>query len=67
VAGLEARLGVRLFQRTTRSLSLTEAGALALNPLLRRVGLPAYDPARSAGVPWLRAAAGRIGQRMGVL
>lgn len=26
VAGLEARLGVRLFQRTTRSLTLTEAG-----------------------------------------
>lgn len=30
VAGLEAQLGVRLLQRTTRKLSLTEAGALYL-------------------------------------
>ncbi|MDC7694187.1 LysR family transcriptional regulator [Asticcacaulis sp. DXS10W] len=37
IAGLEAELNVRLFQRTTRSLSLTEAGALYLariEPLL---------------------------------
>lgn len=32
--GLEARLGVRLFNRTTRSVALTEAG----DQLLRRVG-----------------------------
>jgi DNA-binding transcriptional LysR family regulator len=44
VAGLEADLGVRLFQRTTRSLSLTEAGdiylsrALPLIEELARVG-----------------------------
>lgn len=31
VAGLEARLGVRLFNRTTRSLALTESGALFLD------------------------------------
>lgn len=31
VAKLEARLGVRLFQRSTRSLKLTEAGQLFLN------------------------------------
>ena len=30
VAKLEARLGVRLFQRSTRSLTLTEAGQLFL-------------------------------------
>lgn len=30
ISGLEGRLGVRLFNRTTRSLSLTEAGQLAL-------------------------------------
>lgn len=34
VAKLEARLGVRLFQRSTRSLALTEAGQL----FLREVG-----------------------------
>jgi DNA-binding transcriptional LysR family regulator len=47
IAGLEAELGVRLFQRTTRSLSLTEAGDLYLSraqPLieeLSRVGAEA--------------------------
>jgi len=34
IAALEARIGVRLFQRTTRSMKLTEAGA----DLLARVG-----------------------------
>jgi DNA-binding transcriptional LysR family regulator len=34
VAGLEASLGVRLFQRTTRRLSLTEAGDLYLTRAL---------------------------------
>jgi DNA-binding transcriptional LysR family regulator len=40
IAGLEADLGVRLFQRTTRSLSLTEAGDLYLSraqPLLEEL------------------------------
>ena len=47
VAALEARLGVRLFQRTTRSLSLTEAGdiylarALPLIEELARIGAEA--------------------------
>lgn len=43
------------------------ADALALNPLLRRWGLRAYDPASAARTPWLRAAAGRIGQRIGLV
>lgn len=44
VKGLEARLGVRLFNRTTRSVGLTEAGAA----YLQRVG-PAAEEIRAAG------------------
>ena len=47
--------------------SRAEAEALALNPVLRRWGLPAHDPAEARGAPWLRAAASRIGQRIGLL
>jgi hypothetical protein len=43
------------------------ADALNLNPLLRRVGLPAYDPLAKPSPPWLRAAASRVGQRIGLL
>lgn len=49
IAALEAELGVRLFQRTTRSLSLTEGGDLYLSraqPLLEeltRIGAEARD------------------------
>jgi DNA-binding transcriptional LysR family regulator len=43
VAGLETRLGVRLFHRTTRSVSLTEAG----EQFVARVG-PALSEIRSA-------------------
>ncbi|HWL85694.1 MAG TPA: LysR family transcriptional regulator [Polyangiaceae bacterium] len=43
VAGLEARLGVRLFHRTTRSVSLTEAG----HEFLAQVG-PAVAQIQSA-------------------
>ena len=34
IAALEAQLGARLFQRTTRKLSLTEAGAIFLSRIL---------------------------------
>lgn len=47
--------------------SRAEADALALNPLLRRVGLPPYDPAAARSAPWLRAAAGRVGRRIGLV
>jgi hypothetical protein len=47
--------------------SRAQADALALNPVLRRWGLPAHDPAAARGAPWLRAAARRVGQRIGVL
>ena len=43
VAGLEARMGVRLFHRTTRSVSLTEAG----EQFVARVG-PAMSEIRGA-------------------
>lgn len=49
VAGLEARLGVRLFHRTTRSVSLTEAGQRFVSraePAVRQL-LDAMDEASS--------------------
>ncbi|WDA42714.1 JmjC domain-containing protein [Erythrobacter sp. BLCC-B19] len=49
--------------RTSRAV----ADALRLNPLLRRVGLPPFDPARRRSAPWVRAAAGRVGHRVGLL
>ncbi len=47
VARLEKRLGVRLLQRTTRRLSLTEAGAAAL-PHAQRALLAARDAEEAA-------------------
>ena len=44
IGGLEARLGVRLFQRTTRKIALTEAGALFLERL--DILLDDFDGAR---------------------
>ncbi len=38
IARLEQRLGVRLFQRTTRSLKLTDNGALFYETLPARAG-----------------------------
>ena len=47
VSRLEARLGVRLFQRTTRRLSLTEAGIAAL-PHAQRAVLAGRDAEEAA-------------------
>jgi DNA-binding transcriptional LysR family regulator len=47
VTRLEARLGMRLFQRTTRQLSLTEAGAATL-PHAQRSMLAARDAEEAA-------------------
>jgi DNA-binding transcriptional LysR family regulator len=47
IARLEARLGVRLFQRTTRRISLTEAGAATL-PHAQRSLLAARDAEEAA-------------------
>ena len=46
IEALEARLGTRLFQRTTRRLSLTDAGRLYLDTCLRI--LPELDAAEQA-------------------
>lgn len=51
VASLEAELGIRLFQRSTRKLTLTEAGALYLERVEPLLGAAreAADEARSLG------------------
>jgi DNA-binding transcriptional LysR family regulator len=70
LSALEGTLGVRLFQRTTRSLSLTEAGdlylarALPLIEELTRIGQEARDTrARPAGTLRLTASV-TFGQTM---
>ena len=58
IAALEAEIGTRLFQRTTRSLQLTEAGSLYLEriePLLGEI-----EAARSAAIDLTRRPAGRL-------
>lgn len=66
---------VTVGQEPSVSLSLTWqnrwsdrlADALALNPLLRRLGLPVADPAALNGPLRWRAAAGKIAQKAGLL
>lgn len=58
VAGLEARLGVRLFNRTTRSVSLTEAGEALLRRL--RPALEDVEQAIDAAYAFRRTPAGTL-------
>lgn len=54
IAALEADLGLRLFQRTTRRLALTEAGSLyrsRIEPLIEEMRLAAAEAANVAGTP----------------
>lgn len=54
VAALEAELGVRLFQRTTRRFSLTEAGALwraRVEPLVEEFARAAAEASQASGAP----------------
>jgi DNA-binding transcriptional LysR family regulator len=49
VARLEAELGVRLFQRSTRRLALTEAAHAFCSKSMRR-SLPCRAPCRACGI-----------------
>lgn len=58
VAGLEKALGVRLMNRTTRTLNLTEEGAAFLRQA--RIGLDALDAATAAAIAHRTAPAGKV-------
>ena len=64
-AGPEPSISLSLTWQNPWSEAL--AAALALNPLMRRLGLPVTDPAHQTAAPVWRAAAGRIAQKAGVL
>jgi hypothetical protein len=63
-AGPEPSISLSLTWQNPWSDALVDA--LALNPLLRRMGLPVTDPARVPATPRWRALAGRIAQKAGV-
>jgi DNA-binding transcriptional LysR family regulator len=55
VKALEAQLGIRLFNRTTRSVALTEAGAkllAAVGPALAQIGLSIEQVGESSARPY---------------
>src|SRR3546814_14565442 len=65
VRGLEERLGVRLLHRTTRSVSLTEAGERLLgrlDPLLSDLDQVLEDVAGAQGRPLGRSEERRVGK-----
>ncbi len=69
IIGLEAKLGVRLFNRTTRSVSLTQAGARLLgrvNPLLQDLDQALDTLSEERGTPsgTLRINANKSGARI---
>lgn len=74
VAALEARLGVRLFNRTTRSVSLTEAGAQfiaaiapALGEIRAAIDATAAHQATPSGTLRINSSAGAAAQLMPLL
>ena len=54
IAGLESRLDTRLFNRTTRSVALTDAGqryVARIGPALQEIRLPARRSTATPGSP----------------
>lgn len=59
----------RLLDDDTHPADSIAAGGVSSQGIMLRYieQLPAYDPQLRADAPWLRAAASRVGQRMGLL
>lgn len=64
-AGFKPSISLSVTWQSRKSRAI--ADALSLNPLLRRVGLPAYDPVAQPSAPLLRAAVSRAAQRIGLV